>query len=329
MIDPSMVRLRRLRYSDTVRALTNETRLSIEDFICPIFVIHGTNIKQEILPMPGYFQFSLDRLHEEVKEIWDLGIKGILFFGLPETKDSVGSGAYSEKGIVQEAIRIAKKTVPEIVVITDVCLCEYTDHGHCGVLENGEVLNDPTLDLLANVALSHARAGADIVAPSAMMDGQVRAIRRKLDENNFYQTAILGYSAKFSSSFYGPFRVAADSAPMSGDRRSYQMNFGNAREALREIQADVSEGADIIMVKPALSYLDVISRARNQFLEPLCAYNVSGEYSMVKAGGQLGWLNEKQIILELLTSIKRAGADIIISYHAKEVAKWLRESRDQ
>ena len=329
MIDPSMMRFRRLRRSLAIRELTNETRLSIEDFICPIFVIHGTKIKQEISPMPGNFQFSLDRLPEEVQEIWDLGIKAILFFGLPESKDSLGTGAYSEKGIVQEAIRIAKQTVPEIVVITDVCLCEYTDHGHCGIVENGEVLNDSTLEVLANVALSHARAGADIVAPSAMMDGQVRAIRNKLDANDFTQTAILGYSAKFSSSFYGPFRVDADSAPMSGDRRSYQMNFGNAREALREIQADLSEGADIIMVKPALSYLDLISRARNEFLAPLCAYNVSGEYSMVKAGGQLGWLNEKQIILELLTSIKRAGADIIISYHAKEVGRWLRHTRDE
>ena len=328
MMDPSIIRLRRLRRSDSIRALANETRLSIDDFICPVFVIHGTNIKREILPMPGYFQFSLDRLQEEIKEIWDLGIKAILFFGLPESKDPIGSGAYSEKGIVQAAIRIAKEVAPEIVVITDVCLCEYTDHGHCGVLENGEVENDRTLELLAKVAHSHARAGADIVAPSAMMDGQVKAIRNTLDQNNFSHIAILGYSAKFASSFYGPFRVAADSAPSNGDRRSYQMNFGNAREALREIQADLSEGADIIMVKPALSYLDVISRAHTQFNEVLCAYNVSGEYSMVKAGGKLGWLDEKRIVLELLTSIKRAGADIIISYHAKEVAKWLRQSMD-
>ena len=318
------LRLRRLRRGDSIRSLTRETSLSVDDLICPIFVIHGQNVREEIGPMPGYSHLSLDQLPREINEIVNLGIRGVLLFGLPDHKDSQGSGAYASNGIIQNAIRIAKKEAPNLTVVTDVCLCEYTDHGHCGILDDNGVNNDQTLDLLSRTALSHGEAGADIVAPSAMMDGQVSAIRATLDENDLSELPIMAYSAKYASSFYGPFRVAADSAPVTGDRRAYQMDSGNVREAMREIRMDLAEGADIIMVKPALAYLDVIARARREFDEPLCAYNVSGEYSMVKAAERLGWVDGNNIAFEVLTGIKRAGADIIISYHAKEVAQRLR-----
>lgn len=318
------LRLRRLRRGDSIRSLTRETSLSVDDLICPIFVIHGQNVREEIGPMPGYCHLSLDQLPREINEIVNLGIRGVLLFGLPDQKDSQGSGAYASNGIIQNAIRIAKREAPDLTVVTDVCLCEYTDHGHCGILDDNGVNNDQTLGLLSRTALSHGEAGADIVAPSAMMDGQVSAIRAILDENDLSELPIMAYSAKYASSFYGPFRVAADSAPVTGDRRAYQMDSGNVREAMREIRMDLAEGADIIMVKPALAYLDVIARARREFDEPLCAYNVSGEYSMVKAAERLGWVDGNNIAFEVLTGIKRAGADIIISYHAKEVAQRLR-----
>jgi porphobilinogen synthase len=275
--------------------------------------------------MPGCYHLSVDLLPEEVHEIIDLGIPAVLLFGLPPEKDSLGTGAYDPEGIIQEAVRVIKKEAPGLLVVTDVCLCEYTDHGHCGVIDNGHIDNDHTLELLARTALSQVQAGADMVAPSAMMDGQVRAIRQALDAAGEYNVPITGYAAKYASSFYGPFRVAADSTPQFGDRRSYQMDPANRRMALREIATDIAEGADIVMVKPALAYLDVIRQARERFDYPLAAYNVSGEYSMVKAAAQRGWIDEKPITLELLTAIRRAGADIIISYHAKEVARWLRE----
>ncbi len=321
------LRLRRLRRTDSIRNLTRETTLSVDDLVCPIFVRYGQNIREEIAPMPGYWHLSLDQLPREVNEIANLGIHAILLFGLPDSKDSKGSGAYKSDGIIQNAIHAIKKETPDLTVITDVCLCEYTDHGHCGILADSQVDNDQTLDLLTRTAISHGEAGADIVAPSAMMDGQVGAIRAGLNNNDLSELPIMAYSAKYASSFYGPFRVAADSAPAIGDRLSYQMDPGNAREAMREIRQDLDEGADIIMVKPALAYLDVIARASREFEEPLCAYNVSGEYSMVKAAEHLGWIDGNRIALEVLTGIKRAGADIIISYHAKEAAKILRESR--
>jgi len=320
------LRLRRLRRTDSIRNLTKETRLSLDDLICPIFVRHGQNIREEITPMPGYWHLSLDQLPREINEIATLGIHAVILFGLPDYKDPLGSAAYWSKGIIQNAIRIVKREAPDLTVVTDVCLCEYTDHGHCGILNDGGIDNDQTLELLSRIAVSHGDSGADIVAPSAMMDGQVSAIRAALNHNNLSELPIMGYSAKYASSFYGPFRVAADSAPITGDRLSYQMDPANAREAMREIRLDLEEGADIIMVKPALAYLDVITRASMEFEEPLCAYNVSGEYSMVKAAERLGWIDGKRIALEVLTGIKRAGADIIISYHAKEVANVLRES---
>ena len=318
------VRHRRLRQLPTLRAMTQETQLSLKDFVYPLFVTHGREIRAEIEPMPGMYQLSLDHLITEIESISELGIPAVLIFGLPETKDSVGTEAYDPNGIIQEAIRVIKKTAPEILVIGDVCLCEYTDHGHCGVLlESGDVDNDRTLKLLAKTAVSQAEAGADLVAPSAMMDGQVAAIRGALDEAGFGTTPIMSYSAKYASSFYGPFRNAADSAPQSGDRRGYQMDPPNARQALAEIEQDINEGADIVMVKPALAYLDVISRARHEYRCPIASYNVSGEYSMVKAAARNKWLDEQRVTIEILTAIKRAGADIIISYHAKEVAAWL------
>ena len=317
-------RLRRLRELEPIRALSRETELSVRDFIYPLFVTHGQRVREEIEPMPGCYQLSLDHLPDEVSEVVELGIPGVLLFGIPSFKDPLGTGAYQETGIVQEAIRVIKKEAPRLLVITDVCLCEYTDHGHCGVVDNGQVDNDKTLELLAKTALSHALAGADLVGPSAMMDGQVRAIRHILDDNEFKNLPIMAYAAKYASAFYGPFRVAAESTPQFGDRRSYQMDPANWRMAMREIESDIQEGADIVMVKPALAYLDVIARARERFQHPLAAYNVSGEFSMVKAAGKEGWIDEKRVTLELLTAIKRAGADIIISYHAKEVARWLR-----
>ena len=324
MVSFPEMRLRRVREMEPVRSLIRETRLSASSFIYPLFVTHGQGVRQPIEPMPGCYHLSLDMLSEEVGQVAELGIPGVLLFGLPAEKDPLGSGAYDPEGIIQEAIKVIKKAAPQLLVVTDVCLCEYTDHGHCGVIENGRVDNDQTLELLARSALAQVQAGADLVAPSAMMDGQVRAIREALDRAGEQNVPIMGYAAKYASSFYGPFRVAADSTPQFGDRRSYQMDPANRRMAMREIETDIAEGADIVMVKPALAYLDVIRQARDRFDYPLAAYNVSGEYSMVKAASQRGWVDEKPVTLELLTSIQRAGADIIITYHAKEVAGWLR-----
>ena len=317
------VRMRRMRESPVLRHLAQETRISVGDFIYPIFVTHGRGVRNPIDPMPGMYQLSLDNLIAEIDEVVSLGIGAVLLFGLPAQKDPEGTEAYEASGIVQEAIRVIKQTAPHMLVITDVCLDEFTDHGHCGVIRNGRVDNDATLELLARMAVCQAEAGADMVAPSAMMDGQVTAIRTGLDDTGFDHLPIMAYSAKYASSFYGPFRVAADSAPQFGDRRGYQMDIANSREAMREIQMDIDEGADIIMVKPALSYLDVISQARETFGYPMAAYNVSGEYAMVKAATENEWIDGQRITLEILTSIKRAGADMIISYHAKEAARWL------
>jgi porphobilinogen synthase len=317
------VRLRRLRRTETLRQMVRETRLEIANLIYPLFVTHGKEVRQAIEAMPGIFRLSVDKLPEEVEEVASLGIPAVLLFGLPEAKDEVGSGAYEPKGIVQQAVRAIKEASPELVVIVDVCLCEYTSHGHCGVVIEGELDNDKTVELLARTALSLAEAGADIVAPSAMMDGMVVGIRAKLDENGYQRIPIMSYTAKYASAFYGPFREAAECAPQFGDRRCYQMDPANVREAWREVEQDIQQGADIIIVKPALAYLDVISRVRDAFNHPLAAYNVSGEYSMVKAAAQNGWIDEKEVVPEILTAIKRAGADMIITYHAKEVARWL------
>ncbi len=316
-------RFRRLRRSQALRDLVRETRLSPQGFVYPLFVTHGDNVRREIDSMPGQYQLSLDQLPAEAEELRSLDIPAVLLFGLPASKDDAGSEAYDDDGIVQRAIRTFKQAAPELAVITDVCLCEYTSHGHCGVVVDGEVDNDQTLPLLARTAVSHAQAGADIVAPSDMMDGRVAAIRVVLDEAGFAATPIMSYAAKQASAFYGPFRVAAGSAPQFGDRRAYQMDPANAREAMREIEADIEEGADIVMVKPALPNLDLIARARDRFDLPLAAYNVSGEYAMVKAAAAAGYLDERLATLEVLTAIRRAGADIIITYHAKEAARWL------
>jgi porphobilinogen synthase len=317
------LRLRRFRCSETLRALIRETKVEIGDLIYPLFVVEGNKIKQEISSMPGQYRLSNDLLAKEVKDIARLGIPAIILFGIPQKKDEVGSSAYHPKGVIQQAIRAIKKATPELLVITDVCLCEYTSHGHCGVVVDGYVDNDKTLELLAKTALSHAEAGADMVAPSDMMDGRVKAIRQALDGNGFQNTPVMAYAAKYASAFYGPFREAAESAPQFGDRRSYQMDPPNWREALREVEQDIAEGADIVMVKPALPCLDVIRKVRDNFNYPIAAYSVSGEYAMVKAAAQQGWLDEKGIVLEMLTAIKRAGADIIITYYAKEAARWL------
>jgi porphobilinogen synthase len=319
---PSL-RLRRLRRSEALRALIRETRVDVGDLIYPLFVVEGNKIKQEISSMPGQYRLSSDLLPKEVEDIAKLGIPAIILFGVPKKKDEVGSSAYHPKGVIQQAIRAIKKATPELLVITDVCLCEYTSHGHCGVVVDGYVDNDKTLELLAKTALSHAEAGADIVAPSDMMDGRVKAIRQALDGSGFQNIPVMAYAAKYASAFYGPFREAAESAPQFGDRRSYQMDPPNWREALREVEQDIAEGADIVMVKPALPYLDVIRKVRDTFNHPLAAYSVSGEYAMVKAAAQQGWLDEKRIVLEMLTAIKRAGADIIITYYAREAARWL------
>jgi porphobilinogen synthase len=304
--------------------LVRETALSPADFIYPMFIIHGRGLRREVPSMPGVFQLSVDELAREGQQLLTLGIPAVMLFGLPASKDPLGTENFAEAGIIQQAIRALAEAAPQLVVTTDVCMCEYTDHGHCGVIENGQILNDPTLEILGRVAVSQARAGAHVVAPSAMMDGQVGAIRRALDEAGFTQTPIMGYSAKFASSFYGPFRDAADSPPQFGDRSTYQMDPANGREAMREIELDVAEGADIIMVKPALPYLDIIRQARDRFPElPLAAYNVSGEYSMLKAAAARGWLDEKKVALESLVAIKRAGADIILTYWAKAAAEWL------
>jgi porphobilinogen synthase len=317
-------RPRRLRKTEVLRGLVRETRLSASSFIYPMFVCAGTSIRQEVKSMPGVFQQSPDQILEDCRDVESLGIPGVILFGLPETKDARGASSLPQTAVVQRAIAAIRQAKLNLVVITDVCLCEYTDHGHCGVIENGEVANDPTLDILAEQALSHARAGADIVAPSDMMDGRVAAIRKKLDENHLQDLPILSYAAKYCSGFYGPFREAADSAPQFGDRRSYQMDSANVREALKEVALDLEEGADMVMVKPALPYLDVITRVRQEFSIPVAAYNVSGEYSMVKAAAQKGWLDEKRVTLEILTGIQRAGADIILTYHAKDAARWLK-----
>ena len=317
------VRMRRMRETPILRHLAQETQISISDFIYPIFVTHGRGVRNPIDPMPGMYQLSLDNLIAEIDEVVSLGIGAVLLFGLPASKDPEGSEAYESSGIIQEAIRVIKQTSPNMLVMTDVCLDEFTDHGHCGVIRNGRVDNDATLELLSRMAVCQAEAGADVVAPSAMMDGQVAAIRTSLDSTGFEHLPIMAYSAKYASSFYGPFRVAADSAPQFGDRRGYQMDVANSREAMREIQMDIDEGADIIMVKPALSYLDVIAQARKVFRYPMAAYNVSGEYAMVKAATENEWIDGQRITMEILTSIKRAGADMIISYHAKEAARWL------
>ena len=317
------VRLRRLRRSEALRAMVRETSLSRRDFIYPYFVVHGRGVRDEVGSMPGVFQLSVDELTRDVRSLAQLGVPAVLLFGLPERKDPRGREAYHPDGSVQRAVQAIKDVTPELVVITDVCLCEYTDHGHCGVVEDGRVLNDPTLELLAAAALAQAEAGADVVGPSDMMDGRVGAIRKALDGGGLTEVAIMAYSAKFASGFYGPFRDAADSSPQFGDRRAYQMDPANGREAMREIETDIGEGADLIMVKPALAYLDLIRRARDRFDHPLVAYNVSGEYAMVKAAARNGWIDERRVTLEILTGIKRAGADLIISYHAREVSEWL------
>ncbi len=323
MADFPQVRLRRLRRTETLRTLIRENSVEVGDLIYPMFVVEGEGIKEEITSMPGIFHYSPDRLSPEIEEVARLKIPGVLLFGIPENKDEAGSSARHSEGVVQQAIRIIKDSVPELIVITDVCLCEYTSHGHCGIVTNGQVDNDQTLPLLAEMAVSHVEAGADIVAPSDMMDGRVKIIREALDGKGFQQVPILSYAAKYASAFYGPFREAAESEPQFGDRRAYQMDPPNAREALREVEQDIAEGADIIMIKPALAYLDVIRQVRDTFNYPLAAYNVSGEYAMVKAAAQRGWLDERRVVLEILTAIKRAGADIILTYHAKELAQWL------
>ena len=314
-------RPRRIRRTESLRAMVRETDIALSHLIYPLFVVPGKAVKQPIGAMPGCYHLSVDKLIEEAKEIRDLGIPGIILFGIPEKKDARGSEAWARNGIVQKAVSALKKKVPGLLVITDVCLCEYTSHGHCGLIAKQEVENDPTLELLAKTALSHARAGADMVAPSDMMDGRVGAIRDALDEHDFDHIPIMSYAVKYASAFYGPFREAADSAPQFGDRRSYQMDPANAREALREATLDMQEGADILMVKPALPYLDIIHLLRQEFPLPIAAYQVSGEYSMIKAAGEKGWIDAQRVMKESLLSIRRAGADVILTYFAKEIAK--------
>ncbi len=314
-------RPRRLRANENLRALVRETYLTKNDLIYPLFVCPGKNIKNEVKSMPGVFQMSIDNIVKEIEELIELGIKAVILFGIPDKKDEVGSEAYNDNGIIQRCIREIKKRFTEIIVITDVCLCEYTSHGHCGLIKDNKILNDETLELLAKESLTHVLAGADMVAPSDMMDGRVGAIREVLDANGFTNIPIMAYSAKYSSAFYGPFRDAAESPPQFGDRKSYQMDIANSEEALREVELDIDEGADIVMVKPALSYLDIIYKVKNNFNRPVAAYNVSGEYSLIKAAGKLGWIDENQVILESLLSIKRAGADLILTYFAKDVIK--------
>jgi porphobilinogen synthase len=316
-------RPRRLRRTEALRGMVRETKLSADGLVYPMFACPGENVRTEVSSMPGVFQQSPDQIVEECREVADLGIPAVILFGLPEKKDETGSEAASPTGAVQLSIEAIRKAKLNLLVITDVCLCEYTSHGHCGVIKDGEILNDPSLQLLANAALSHARAGADIVAPSDMMDGRVGSIRQKLDAHSFGDVSILAYAAKYCSAFYGPFREAAGSAPQFGDRRSYQMDPANAREALLEVAADIEEGADIILVKPALAYLDVIALVRGRFDVPVAAYNVSAEYAMVKAAAGNGWIDEQRIVLEIMTGIQRAGASIVLTYHAKDVARWL------
>jgi porphobilinogen synthase len=318
-------RPRRLRRTEKLRSLVREHRLSAAGFVYPMFVCAGSHVHEEISSMPGIYHQSVDQIVEECREVASLGISGVVLFGLPETKDARGASSLAKDGVVQRAVEGIKKAKLDLLVITDVCLCEYTDHGHCGVVENGEIVNDATLEILSEQALSHARAGADIVAPSDMMDGRVGVIRAKLDDHKFENVAIMAYSAKYCSGFYGPFREAAHSAPLVGDRRSYQMDPANGNESLKEVAMDIEEGADIVMVKPALAYLDVIRLVRDHFEMPVAAYNVSGEYSMVKAAAAKNWIDEKRIVMEILTGIQRAGAEIILTYHAKEAARWLGE----
>ena len=318
-----ITRLRRLRKNKNIRRMIRETRLSVDNLIYPLFVTFGKGIKDEISSMPGNYRFSVDKITEEVKEAQDLGIPAIILFGIPEHKDEVGSEAYNKCGVVQEAVRAIKSATPEMIVITDVCIDEYTSHGHCGLVKGDEILNDPTLELLSKMALTHVEAGADMVAPSDMMDGRVGAIRKSLDDHGFQDIPIMAYSAKYASAFYGPFREAADSEPKFGDRKSYQMDPPNSDESIREVLLDIEEGADIVMVKPALSYLDIIYRVKNEFDLPVAAYNVSGEFSLIKAAGQKGWIDEERVMMEALISIKRAGADMILTYFAKQAARIL------
>ena len=322
----SFKRLRRLRMTEAFRSMVRETELNPRDFIYPLFVVPGKNFRKEVKSMPGVFQLSVDEVVKECRDVLALGIPAIILFGIPEHKDEMGSEAYDPDGIVQRAIRAIKKDVPELAVITDVCLCEYTSHGHCGIVRGDEIVNDESIGLLAKEALTHAEAGADMVAPSDMFDGRVSAIRRILDEHNFQKLPIMSYAAKYSSGFYGPFRDAAESAPKFGDRRSHQMDPANSNEALREVEQDIAEGADLVMVKPALSYLDIIRRVKDRFSMPTAAYNVSGEYSMIKAAGRAGWIDEQRVMMEVLTSIKRAGADLILTYFAKDASLLLKKT---
>lgn len=320
-----VARPRRLRSSANMRKLVREHYLRVDDLIYPFFVIEGKGKKVPVQSMPGVYNLTIDLLLKEVAQINALGIPGVMLFGIPDHKDSLGSGAYDENGIVQKAVRAIKDNYPELLVITDVCLCEYTDHGHCGIIREGKVLNDPTLELLAQTAVSHARSGADLIAPSDMMDGRVQAIREALDGEGFEEIPIMSYSVKYASAFYGPFREAACSAPQFGDRKAYQMDPPNKREALREAEQDIAEGADIIIVKPAMAYMDIISAVRENFEHPVAAYNVSGEYSMIKAAASMGWIDEQRLTMETLTGLKRAGADMIITYHAPDAARWLED----
>ncbi len=315
--------MRRLRFSETLRNMVSETTLSPDDFIYPLFVVFGKNVKNEISSMPGIYQMSIDNAVKECKEAYALGVPAVILFGIPDHKDEVGSGAYDENGIIQQAIKEIKKNVPGLVIVTDVCMCEYTSHGHCGIVEDAYVNNDKTLELLVKEAVSHAKAGADIIAPSDMMDGRVAAIRKGLDDNGFINIPIMAYSAKYSSGFYGPFREAAESAPKFGNRKTYQMDYRNSNEAVEEVRLDIEEGADMVMVKPALSYLDIIRRVKDRFEMPTVAYNVSGEYSMVKAAAANGWIDHDNVMMEILYSIKRAGADMIITYFALEASRIL------
>lgn len=326
MTDLNFKRHRRLRQSGTMRAMVRETSVNKDDLIYPLFVADGKNKKNEVPSMPGIYQWSLDRLTEELQEVVDLGIRSILLFGVPDHKDAVGTSAYDHNGIVQRATALIKEQFPSLLVIADTCLCEFTDHGHCGVIEKGEIVNDASLELLAKTAVSQAQAGADIIAPSNMMDGFVTAIRHELDQAGFENVPIMSYAVKYASAFYGPFRDAAGSAPSFGDRKTYQMDPANRLEAIREAESDVAEGADFLMVKPSLSYLDVVREMKDRFPLPLVTYNVSGEYSMIKAAAQNGWIEEKKVVLESLTAMKRAGADLIMTYFAKDMARWINEA---
>lgn len=319
------IRARRLRENSVIRKMVQETKLAVDDLILPIFVIGGEKIKNPINSMPGVYQLSIDELLKDVEKAIKLGILAVIIFGIPDVKDAKGSDAYADDGIVQSAIRKLKKEFPNLLVITDVCMCEFTDHGHCGIVSEDRVLNDPTLGYLAKIALSHCHAGADMVAPSDMMDGRVGVIRKELDANGFENIPIMSYAAKYASKYYGPFREAADSTPQFGDRNSYQMDPANSREAIKEVELDALEGADIVMVKPALAYMDIIRAVKDKFNLPVGAYNVSGEYAMVKAAASKGWIDEKGVVLETMLSMKRAGADIILTYHAKDIAYWLKE----